>query len=56
MSLTASDEEEDTSATLAEQRKVANDDDDVMVLQYFSMSASANILVSGRLALITKTD
>lgn len=39
-----------------ERLKVANDDDDVILLQYFSMSASANTLVSRWLALIPETD
>lgn len=55
--LIPSEEKEDTLAACTEWRNVANDDDDdVMLLQYFNISASANMQASHRLALITNTD
>lgn len=55
--LTPSEEKEDTLAACTEWTDVANDDDDdVMLLQYFNISASANMQASHRLALITNTD
>lgn len=45
--LAASEEKGDTPIVLTAQMKVANDaNDDVMLLQYFSMPASANTVVS----------